>query len=147
MLFCPTLHVAALAAIALAPAYVSGQGRPYTEGSVWEITMVRTTAGMSDDYLRSLGTTWKHTLDEGKKLGIVLSYKVLSANASAADDWDLLLMVEYKNWAAFDGLADKMEPIERKTVGTEDQMRQLMTKRLDIRRIVGSKTGQELILK
>jgi hypothetical protein len=147
MLFRPTLHGAALAAIVLAPAYLGGQGRPYTEGSVWDITMVRTTAGMSDDYLRSLGTTWKHTLDEAKKQGIVLSYKVLSTGTSGADDWDLLLMVEYKNWAAFDGLADKMDPIERKIVGNEDQMRQLMTKRLEVRRILGERTGQELILK
>ena len=147
MLIRPTLHGAALAAIVLAPAYLGGQGRPYTEGSVWELTMVRTTYGMSDDYLRSLGTTWKHTLDEAKKQGLILSYKVLSTNASGPDDWDLLLMVEYKNWAVFDGLRDKMDPIERKVVGTEDQMRQLMTKRLDVRRILGGKTGQELILK
>lgn len=75
------------------------------------------------------------------------SYKVLSTNASGPDDWDLLLMVEYKNWAAFDGIADKIEPIERKIVGDEDASRQLMTQRLEVRDIIGSKTAQELVLK
>jgi hypothetical protein len=142
--------VAALATLAITaalPMTLRAQGRPYTEGSVWDITMVRTVDGMSDDYLRSLGTTWKRTLDEAKKQGLVLSYRVISTGTSGPDDWDLLLMVEYKNWAAFDGLADKMEPIERKMVGTEDQTRELMTKRLVVRHILGDKTGQELILK
>ena len=139
--------VAAFAVLALAPAALRAQGRPYTEGSVWDITMVRTVEGMSDDYLRSLAGTWRRTLDEAKKQGIVLSYRVIVTSTSGPDDWDLLLMVEYKNWAAFDGLADKMEPIERKVVGTEDQTRELMTKRLVIRHILGDKTGQELLLK
>ena len=146
MLARPAAYAATLV-FALSPAALSGQGRPYTDGSVWDLTMVRTTEGMADDYLRSLGTTWKHMMDEAKKQGLVLSYKVISTNASGAGDWDLLLMVEYKNWAAFDGLSDKFEPIERKIIGTEDQTRQLMTKRLEIRHIVGGKTGQELLLK
>ena len=135
----------ASAVIAIAP--LQAQARAYTEGSVWDITMIRTTAGMGDDYLKSLGTTWKPMLEEAKKQGLVLSYKVLSTNASTVDDWDLLLMVEYKNWAAFDGISDKFDAIERKIVGTEEQSRQLMTQRLNIRRIIGSKTGQELMLK
>jgi hypothetical protein len=141
------LSAAGLAIIALAPAALRAQGRPYTDGSVWDITMVRTTDGMTDDYLRSLGTTWRRTLDEAKKQGLVLSYKIIATGTSGPNDWDLLLMVEYKNWAAFDGLADKMEPIERKIIGTEDQTRELMTKRLEVRRILGDKTGQEVLLK
>jgi hypothetical protein len=142
-----SIHVVALAILALAPVALPAQGRPYTEGSVWDITMVRTTDGMTDDYLRSLGTTWRRTLDEAKKQGLVLSYRVLATGTSGPDDWDLLLMVEYKNWAAFDGLADKMDPIQRKVIGTEDQTRELMTKRLVVRHILGDKTGQELLLK
>lgn len=105
--------IALLAAMSVPP-LLAAQNRPYTEGSVWALTMVRTTAGMSDDYLRGLGTTWKPIIEEAQKQGLVTSYKVLSGNASGVDDWDLLLMVEYKNWAAFDGLADKFEPIQEK---------------------------------
>ena len=143
----PRLIASAALALAPAPTALSAQGRPYTEGTVWEVTMIRTTPGMGEDYLRGLGTTWKKMMDEAKKQGIVVSYKVLSTTASNADDWDILLMVEYRNWAAFDGISDKFEAIERKIVGTEDQSRQLMTQRLSMRRILGSKTGQELLLK
>jgi hypothetical protein len=54
-------------------------------------------------------------------------------------------MEEYKNWAAFNGIRDKFDPIQKKVVGDETAKRHLMTKRLDVRRILGSKFGQELI--
>jgi len=142
--------LAVCAALALAPVGLRAQApqpSAYTEGSVWDLSLIRTTAGMEDDYLKSLAATWKPVLEEAKKQGLVLSYKVLSANAATADDWDILLMVEYKNWAALDGWNDKMDPIWQKVMGNEDQQRQLMTKRLEVRHVLGDKSGQELILK
>ena len=38
---------------------------PYTEGPVWNITMVKAKYGMTDDYLKGLAKTFKGTLDEG----------------------------------------------------------------------------------
>jgi hypothetical protein len=122
-------------------------GLPYTNGSVWSITTIRTTAGFGDDYLRSLATTWKRVTEEGKKQGLVLSYKILSGNPSGPDDWDLLLMVEVRNWAALDGLDEKFEAIQQKVVGGDDAQRQLSTKRLEVRRILGTKNAQEIFLK
>jgi hypothetical protein len=123
------------------------QGLPYTEGSVWSISMVRTTAGFRDDYLQSLTSTWKRINDEAKKQGLVLSYKVLSAAPAGPDDWDLLLLVEFKNWAALDGVNEKFEAIQQKVIGGQDAQRQLSTKRLEVRRILGGKNARELFLK
>lgn len=128
-------------------AVVRAVDAPYREGSVWDLTFVRTKAGMSDDYLRSLASTWKKNMDDAKKEGFVVSYRVLSTNAASRDDWDLLLMVEYKNWAAFDGLDAKFRALDAKNVGTEDQQRAVMTKRVEVREILGGKVAQELILK
>ena len=133
--------------VALSPHVLEAQSRPYTEGSVWSLTMVRTTSGFEDDYLRSLATTWKRVGDEAKKQGLALSYKILSTDASNQEDWNLLLLVEFKNWAAFDGINDKFEAIQQKVVGGQDAQRELATKRLEIRRIVGTKNAQELFLK
>ncbi len=120
---------------------------PYTQGPVWELSFIRIVAGMGDDYLKSLATTWKATMEEAKKQGFILSYKILDANPSGPDDWDLLLMVEFKNWAALDGADARFRAIESKVVGNADQTRSLMTKRLEVRRILGSKLAQELTLK
>jgi hypothetical protein len=128
-------------------AAAGGSTAPYTEGSVWEVTMVRTKPGMDDDYLKNIANAWKATNEEAKKQGIITDYKVLIGEASNKDDFNILLMVEYKNMAAFDGIRDKTDPIARKLIGTEDVQRQASVKRLEIRDILGGKTMREVSLK
>jgi hypothetical protein len=126
----------------------SGQSTaPYTEGGVWQITMVKTKPGMSDDYLKALAKIFKSTNDEAKRRGIITDYKILAGDAATQQDYDILLMVEYPSMAALDGLRDKTDPIGAKMVGTEDQQRQLAVKRLEIREIMGGKLMREITLK
>ena len=120
--------------------------RPYTDGSVWDLAMIRTTDGMGDRYLESLRKNYKPIMEEAKKQGLVLSYKIISTTTSGPDDWDIILMTEYKNWAALDGLSEKFEAVSRKVISKSDEDK-LMEQRLQVRRFVGSKNGQELILK
>jgi hypothetical protein len=58
-----------------------------------------------------------------------------------------MFLDEYKNWAAFDGISAKYEAIESKIVGPEEKRVQLMTKRTEVREILGEKAMQELIAK
>jgi len=109
--------------------------------------MVKTKTGMGDDYLKALATIFKSTNDEAKKQGIIKDYKILIGDAATQQDYDILLMVEYPNMAALDGLRDKTDPIGAKMVGGEDQQRQLAVKRLEIREIMGDKTMREITLK
>ena len=120
---------------------------PYTEGGVWQITMVKTKTGMSDDYLKALATIFKSTNDEAKKQGIIKDYKILIGDAATQQDYDILLMIEYPNMAALDGLREKTDPIGAKLVGSEDKQRQLAVKRLEIREIMGDKTLRVITLK
>jgi len=120
---------------------------PFTEGTVWEITMVKTKPGMDDDYLRSLNQTLKPIYEEEKSKKIILDYKILLGDSSSLHDYNILIMVQYPNMAAFDGLRAKTEPIVSKGFGGEDQRRQMAVKRLDIREILGAKTMREITLK
>jgi hypothetical protein len=120
---------------------------PYTEGAVWQITMVKTKPGMGDDYLKALAKIFKTTNDEAKKQGIITDYKILIGDASTPQDYDILLMIQYPNMAALDGLRDKTDPIAGKMIGTDDQQRQMAVKRLEIRDIMGGKTMREVTLK
>ena len=120
---------------------------PYTEGPVWTITMVKTKPGMADDYLKNLAQIYKATADEAKKQGIIMDYKILLGNDSTPQDFDILLMQEFKNMAAFDGLREKTDPIARKLIGSEDVQRQGAVKRMEIREIMGNKLMREIILK
>lgn len=120
---------------------------PYTEGPVWNLTMVKTKSGMSDDYLKGIAKSFKGTMDEAKKQNLIMDYKVLIGDASTAQDYDILLMVESKNMAAFDNAREKFDPISHKVTGSLDQQRDAAVKRLDIREIVGTKLMREVTLK
>jgi hypothetical protein len=120
---------------------------PYTEGAVWDITMVKTKPGLDDDYLKSIAQTFKGVMEEQKKQGIIMDYKVLLGDSADRNDFNILLMIEYKNMAAFDGLRERTDPIMSKVMGSEDAQRQLAVKRLDVREILGNKTMREVTLK
>lgn len=124
-----------------------GSTAPYTEGSVWQITMVRTKPGMTDDYLKGLAKNLKAVLEEEKKQGLVVSYKILLGDASTPSDFNIINMVEYKDMAALDNLREKTDPIFTKIVGGEQQIREGAMKRAEIRDVVGSKLMREITLK
>lgn len=135
------------AVLSLAAPISSAQDLPYTEGSVWGVTMIRVKPGMGEVYFRDVLPQRKQLFEEAKKQGLVLSNKTFSGIANGRDDFDVMFLVEYKNWAAFDGLDAKFRAIEEKLVGPEEKRVQVMTKRLDVRDIVGEKVMQELITK
>jgi hypothetical protein len=128
-------------------AAVYAEDKPYTEGSVWFVSMIRVKPGMLDVYMREVLPVRKKINEEAKKQGLIVSDHIFSGSAMGRDDWDVLFMTEYKNWAAFDGITAKYDAISSKIVGSEDKQVQLMTKRTEVREIMGSKTMQELIIK
>jgi hypothetical protein len=82
-----------------------------------------------------------------KKQGLIMDYKILIGNDATPQDFDILLMVEFKNMAAFDGLREKADPIADKILGNEDAQRQGAIKRMEIREIMGNKLMREVTLK
>ena len=142
-----TFSLVALLLFISLPTQSTAQELPYKVGTVWEVTFVRTKPGMANDYLRNLASIWRNENEEAKKQGLLLSYKILSGSAANKDDWDLMLMVEYKNMAALDGVDEKFEAIGAKIVGSQEQQKTGYIKRSEIREIFGSKIVREISLK
>src|SRR5437899_10963120 len=132
---------------ATTPASTGGSSAPYNEGPVWTLTMINTKTGMADEYIKQITGTVKPVYDEEKKQKVILDYKILNGEASDPHDFNILILVEYPNWAAFDNLRDKMDPVIAKVMGSEEQRRDLAVKRLDVREILGTKTMREITLK
>jgi hypothetical protein len=124
-----------------------GSSAPYTEGGVWLLSMIKTKTGLTDEYFKQITGTVKPVYDEAKKQKLILDYKILDGEASDHHDFNILIMVEYPNMAALDGLRDKMDPLLAKVMGSEDQRKDMAVKRLDIREILGTKTMREITLK
>jgi hypothetical protein len=120
----------------------------YTEGPVWRVTLVRVKPNQMDAYLTSLRQNSKPLLEEQKRTGVILDYKIfLKETNNNPQDWDLALAVEYKNHAALDGLAAKGEAVRDKIMGGKQQAQQVAEKRQEIREVVSSELLQEIMLK
>jgi hypothetical protein len=120
----------------------------YSEGPVWRVSLVRVKPTHLDEYLTSLRQVSKPFIDEEKRQGLIVDYKIfLKETKNNPQDWDLCLAVEYKNHAALDGLDAKMEAIRDKVLGGKQQAHQLGEKREEIREIISDELLQEIVLK
>jgi hypothetical protein len=135
------LSLTALATIARA------DGRDWKDGPVINVASIRTVDGHFDDYMHYLATTYKQENEAAKKAGIILSYRVIVVEARGPNDPDILLVTEYKNWAALDGLGGKTDAINAQIEGSVNQANQATADRNAIRKILGSRTEQEALLK
>ena len=119
----------------------------YTEGSVLDVTSVRTKPGMFDTYMQWLRSNFKPMMEEQKKAGIVLSYAIYAGSPRTPKDPDLYLVVEYKNMAALDDLNAKTDPISKKYFATLGAANKAAADRESIREILGDELIRELKLK
>ena len=126
---------------------LNAQDRTYTNGTAWTVSFIKVGANMSVEYLNSLKNTWKAVHDEAVKQGLIVSYKILHGTSSNPDDWDIMLMTEYKNLAAMEGTEDKWDAIEKKIVGGADAAKKLNESRVSMRTIYGNKLVREVIYK
>jgi hypothetical protein len=123
------------------------QDRTYKDGSAWTVSFVQIKNGQGIDYLNSLKTTWKAVQDEAIKQGLIVSYKIFEGTASNPDDWQIMLMVEYKNLAGMEGNEEKWDAIQKKVVGNEEDQKKLREIRMNMRTMYGTKLLREVVYK
>ena len=140
------LYGLAVFVLLLAPALFAQEH--YTEGPIWRIQLIRVKPNQMDSYLSSLRKSTKPLIEEQKKEGMIVDYKVfLKETKNNPEDWDICVAIQYKNHAAMDGLAAKGEAARDKILGGKQQAQELGEKRAEIREIVSSELLQEIFLK
>jgi len=136
----------AIAVVLLAPAVMAQEH--YTEGPVWRVELIRVKPNHLDEYLASLQQASKPIVEEEKKQGLILDYKLfLKETMNDPQDWNVCIAIQYKNHAAMDGLEAKTDTIEKKILGGQQQAQQLGEKRAEYREIVSNQLLQEITLK
>ena len=137
---------ALLAATALtATAYADGPD--WTDGPVLNVASIRTIDGHFNDYMHWLATGFKKEQEAAKKAGLITSYEVILVEARGPNDPDILLVTEFKNWAALDHLGSKLDQIATQTEGSVAASDKSEADRAKIRTVLGSRTEQIAILK
>jgi hypothetical protein len=120
--------------------------RPYHDGSVWNIAFINVKPGMDTAYLTYLTSDWKRNQEAMKKEGLILSYKVIVTESHGTNDWNLMLMTEFKDLASMEANQEKAEAVVQQVVGNDEKQMQGYRDRLAIREVVGSRLGREIIL-
>jgi hypothetical protein len=144
--FLAALAVTALSTGAISSA-VADDSKAYTEGTVLEVTSVRTKPGMFDAYMKWLDTTGKQLREDEKKAGLILDFAVYAAQPRSPHDPDIYLVITYKNMAALDGLSDRIEPLQRKIWATREAGAKAAADRESMREILGTEQIRRLDLK
>jgi hypothetical protein len=139
--------LAALLCLVSAGAPAFADEHPYTEGPVVNVASIRTLEGKFDEYMAWLSTTWKKMQEESKKKGYILDYEILAIEPRGPDDPDIYLVITYKNWAALDGSLAKGDEISKSIEGSIAAASKAQGERDRIRRVLGSQTMQQLVLK
>src|ERR1700751_2594740 len=95
------LYCLAVFLLLVAPALLAQEH--YTEGPVWRVQLIRVKPTHMDEYLSSLPQSTKPLLDEEKRQGMIVDYKVFFKETKInPEDWDICVAVQYKNFAALD---------------------------------------------
>jgi hypothetical protein len=137
---------ALVAASALTPP-VYADGRDWNDGPVINVSSIRTVDGHFDDYMHWLATTYKKQQEAAKKAGLITSYRVVVIEPRGPNEPDILLVTEYKDWAALDHLGSKLDQISAQIEGSVEAAAKSEVDRAKIRTVLGSRTQQEAILK
>jgi hypothetical protein len=121
--------------------------RPYSEGTVSEISSIRTEPGKFEDYLAWLAGPYKQMMEAEKAAGIIVDYAVYATTPRSPNDPDLYLVTVYKNMAALDDLAAKSDPIAEKLQGSMAEQNKAYIERGKMRTVLGSELIREAVLK
>ncbi len=140
------VSLAILFALLLPLAALAQQPRPYHNGPVWDIVFIRAKAGMDDKYTRYLAEDWKREQEAMKKAGFVMDYKVFTTEAHGPQDYDFILMTQYKDLATMEANEDKMRALAEQTFGGMPKIEAGYQDRNTWRDVLGNRLAREIIL-
>ncbi len=125
---------------------VAQVSRPYRNGSVWSIGFIQMKPGMETAYLNYVADGWKREQEALKKDGQILSYKVLTTESHGSDDWNIMLMTEYKDMATMEANEAKADNLTQTVIGNDEKQRQGYRDRLQIREVLENRLAREIVL-
>jgi len=120
--------------------------RPFRNGSVWSIGFIQMKPGMETAYLNYIATEWKREQEALKKDGQIISYKVLTTETHGSDDWNIMLMTEYKDLATMEANETKADNLTQRVIGNDEKQMQGYRDRLQIREVLESRLAREIVL-
>ena len=120
--------------------------RPFHPGSVWQIQFIRVKPGMDNAYKNWLASDWKKEQEAFKASGFILGYKVLETESHGPNDYNMMLMTEFKDLATVEANEQKMDALAQQVMGADQQQEQGYKNRESLREPLGTRIAREVVL-
>ena len=144
-------HRLAMTAVAVGLLSLSAMGasaqvapRNYDYGTVTQVTEVEVKPGQLNAYMHDLATGWRNSMEEGKRAGAILSYSIEQPVATRAGEANLVLVVVFKNLAAYDRPMADAEKSAAAQYGSLDKAHDMAMQRENMRKILGTALYRQL---
>jgi len=120
--------------------------RPFHNGTVWVVAVIQVKPGMENAYKNYLAGDWKKGQEALKKDGQIISYCVIETEAHGTNDWNMLLMTEYKDLATYEANLTKADNLSQIVTGNDAKQMQGYRDRLQIREVQDVRLSRQIIL-
>ena len=142
-----TTGLALSALMALGSTAAVAQESTYKPGTVWTFSNIKVEPGQFENYLDFLAKTWKKTNEFGKKEGYIVSYHVLQVSNARENEPDLILAIEYRDYATTAQRQEYQKKFEAFMASDAHKLDTASGERKVMRKLAGSMELQELQLK
>ena len=144
-------HRPAVTAIAIGLLSLSAMGasaqiapRNYDYATVTQVTEIEVKPGQLNAYMHDLATGWRNSMEEGKRAGAILSYSIEQPLDPRPGEANLVLVVVYKNLAAYDRPLADAEKSAAAQYGSLDKAHDMGMQRETVRKILGTEIYRQL---
>jgi len=140
------LAMIAVAASLLGATGVSAQVAPrnFDFATVTQVTQIEVKPGQLTAYMQDLSVGWRKSMEDGKRSGAILAYSIEQPIDPRAGEANLVLVVVFKNLAAYDRPLAEGEKSAAAQYGSLDKAHDMAMQRESMRKILGSEIFREL---
>ena len=136
-----------LASLLFTAGLYAADSAPYKEGSVVQVSYIKTKPGMFDAYVKWLGGDYKTLNEAYKKAGLILGYDIFVAQPRHSCEPDIILTITYPNMAALDNMDDKTAAIDEQVWSSRAKADAAAIDREKMREVLGSELVRQIIPK
>lgn len=141
------LTLALSTAMAFSATAALAQDRVYDLGPVVAVSHMKVEPGQLNAYMSNLNSLWRKSMEDGKRRGEILDYRVYQNMAPGAADADLVLVVTYKNAGVMDTSLDELDRRTTALQGSVAAAQEATIARGKLRTVMGSQLLRELKFK
>jgi hypothetical protein len=118
--------------------------RNYDYATVTQVTQIEVKPGQFNAYMHDLATGWRTSMEEGKRAGAIVNYSIEQPLDPRPGEANLVLVVVFKNLAAYDRPLADAEKSAAAQYGSLDKAHDMGVQRETMRKILGTEVYRQL---